>query len=233
MSEAITAVRCSSEYYEDTEHLKNELLAVAAVLHSIHHMRAYDPENWEKEECEKYWQHILTYYVKHYQQYEKPREVAAADDENIENILFKQSHQSQVNSQNEMEQYLNNENLMTSSMSLLEQWQNLKPVFPTMTHMVRDILAIPLTDVGVEQIFNTVQDICHYQQSQLHESIIKKIMLLKYKNKKHMFDEVLVSEKKLAKKIDGLEDEIAEFLKTEAGGELTRDEERQSACLLK
>ncbi|EEP82844.1 predicted protein [Uncinocarpus reesii 1704] len=87
-------------------------------------------------------------------------QILLSHDEDIENILFKRSFRGHGNSQNEMERYLNDENLTTGSMPLLEQWQNLESAFPTVARMARDILAIPLTGV-----FNTARDTCHYRRS--------------------------------------------------------------------
>jgi hypothetical protein len=44
--------------------------------------------------------------------------------------------------------------------------------------MARDFLAIPVSGVGIESLFNTCQDICHYCQSCLDPSTIQHLMLL-------------------------------------------------------
>ena len=43
--------------------------------------------------------------------------------------------------------------------------------------MAQDFLAIATTDVGVEQLFNSTWDICHYHHDQLHADIIHDLML--------------------------------------------------------
>ncbi len=67
--------------------------------------------------------------------------------------------------------------------------------------MTKNILAISLAEIKVEQMFNLRQNICNYQQNHLHEEIIKKIMIMKHAYQKDMIDEILLSEMKLKKKI--------------------------------
>src|SRR4030095_986639 len=66
--------------------------------------------------------------------------------------------------------------------------------------MTKNILAISLAEVEVEQMFNLKQNICNYQQNHLHEKIIKKIIIVKHAHQKNMIDEILLSEMKLKKK---------------------------------
>src|SRR6266487_4531935 len=67
--------------------------------------------------------------------------------------------------------------------------------------MTKNILAISLAEIKVEQMFNLRQNICNYQQNHLHEEIIKKIMIMKHAYQTDMIDEILLSEMKLRKKI--------------------------------
>ncbi|QVM12424.1 hypothetical protein D8B26_007053 [Coccidioides posadasii str. Silveira] len=202
IQEAIKAANLKfQKYYGDTEHPKGELLAVAAALHPSRRMRAYDSEDWTSDERETYRQYILRFYKKHYEKYEQPREVILDVNDDIEQMIFERPHQRRANFQNEMERYLNDENLTSPRAPILEQWRMLEPDFPTVARMARDILAIPLTGVGVERVFNVARDTCHYRRSRLHASTIKKIMLLKHGDKVHMLDEALISHEELAKEV--------------------------------
>ena len=66
--------------------------------------------------------------------------------------------------------------------------------------MTKNILAISLAEVEIEQMFNLKQNICNYQQDHLHEKTIKKIMIVKHAHQKNMIDEILLSKMKLKKK---------------------------------
>ena len=46
--------------------------------------------------------------------------------------------------------------------------------------MIKNILAILLVEIEIEQMFNLKQNICNYQQNYLHEKTIKKIMIMKH-----------------------------------------------------
>jgi uncharacterized protein YdcH (DUF465 family) len=43
--------------------------------------------------------------------------------------------------------------------------------------MARDFLAIPVSGVGVERLFNTARDICHYRRCRLNPETINALML--------------------------------------------------------
>ncbi len=49
--------------------------------------------------------------------------------------------------------------------------------------MAKDILAILISGVGVERLFNTAQDICHYQHHQLDAQTIRMLMIFRHYNK--------------------------------------------------
>jgi len=49
--------------------------------------------------------------------------------------------------------------------------------------MAKDILSIPASGVGVERLFNTARDVCHYRRNCLNADTIEIIMLLKWYEK--------------------------------------------------
>jgi len=106
---------------------------------------------------------------------------------------------STVNSQNEMERYLDGKEVLPVKLDILECWQFLEPQYPTVARMAKDILAIPLAGVGVERVFNLGRDTCNYRRGHLHGETIKKIMIVKHAHQKDMIDEILLSEMELKK----------------------------------
>ena len=58
------------KYYKWTEHVKEKLYAVAAVLDSYLWMNAYKSEHWEQKEWMTYQAQIVQFYEAHYMQYE-------------------------------------------------------------------------------------------------------------------------------------------------------------------
>ena len=106
-----------------------------------------------------------------------------------------------VNSQNEMERYLDGKEVLPAKQDILECWQFLEPKYPTVARMAKDILAIPLAGVGVERVFNLGRNTCNYRRGHLHGETIKKIMIVKHAHQKNMIDEILLLEMKLKKKV--------------------------------
>ena len=49
-----------------------------------------------------------------------------------------------------------------------------------MARIARDLFSIPATGAGVERLFNTARDICHYRRGRLSSSTIKDLMVYNY-----------------------------------------------------
>ena len=41
-------------------------------------------------------------------------------------------------------------------------WKDNQHRFPALAALARDVLSVPATGAGVERLFNTARDICHY-----------------------------------------------------------------------
>ena len=50
---------------------------------------------------------------------------------------------------------------------ILSVQKSIKPQFPGLSVMARDLLYIPLASVGVERVFNFTRDMCDYRRGQL------------------------------------------------------------------
>jgi hypothetical protein len=59
----------------------------------------------------------------------------------------------------------------------LDFWRAHQHRFPATTALARDVLSIPATRAGVERLFNTARDICHYRRGRLHAGTIQELML--------------------------------------------------------
>lgn len=49
----------------------------------------------------------------------------------------------------------------------LSFWKENQSRFPAIALLARDILSIPATGAGVERLFNTARDICHYRRGRM------------------------------------------------------------------
>lgn len=46
-----------------------------------------------------------------------------------------------------------------------------------LSRLARDLLSVPATGAGVERLFNSARDICHYRRGSLHEGTIQDLMM--------------------------------------------------------
>ncbi|KAI2964925.1 hypothetical protein CBS147323_6033 [Aspergillus niger] len=56
-------------------------------------------------------------------------------------------------------------------------WKEHEHEFPVLSRLARDLLAVPATGAGVERLFNSARDICHYRRGSLHEKTIQDLMM--------------------------------------------------------
>ena len=85
-----------------------------------------------------------------------------------------------------MDSYLNDDLVFDDPELLkfpLEMWKQIERNYPTIAIMAKDILSIPASGVGVERLFNTARDICHYRRNRLNADTIEMIMLTKWYEK--------------------------------------------------
>ncbi|KAJ5661918.1 uncharacterized protein N7477_009534 [Penicillium maclennaniae] len=51
-------------------------------------------------------------------------------------------------------------------------WRDYQVEYPTLARVARDIFSIPATGAGVERLFNSARDICHYRRGRLNSITI-------------------------------------------------------------
>ena len=60
---------------------------------------------------------------------------------------------------------------------VLSWWCQHSNRFPVLSKLAQDFLAIPSSGAGVERLFNSAHDICHYQWGKLHAETIEALMV--------------------------------------------------------
>ncbi|RHZ45341.1 uncharacterized protein CDV56_102092 [Aspergillus thermomutatus] len=75
----------------------------------------------------------------------------------------------------ELTQYLKSDTVL---MPPHEFWRDHEHRFPVLAALARDTLSVPATGAGVERLFNSARDICHYRRGSLQSSTIQDLMLL-------------------------------------------------------
>lgn len=56
-------------------------------------------------------------------------------------------------------------------------WKGNQYEFPVLASLARDVLSVPATGSGVERLFNTARDICHYRRGSLKATTIQDLMM--------------------------------------------------------
>jgi hypothetical protein len=56
-------------------------------------------------------------------------------------------------------------------------WKDHQHEFPALAHLARDILSVPATGAGVERLFNSARDVCHYRRGSLKPETIRDLMM--------------------------------------------------------
>lgn len=56
-------------------------------------------------------------------------------------------------------------------------WRDHQHEFPALSRLARDILSVPATGAGVERLFNSARDICHYRRGSLKPETIRDLMM--------------------------------------------------------
>ncbi|KAJ5850716.1 hypothetical protein N7455_010572 [Penicillium solitum] len=74
----------------------------------------------------------------------------------------------------EVDQYLREANVPVSPRLY---WKEHEREFPVLSRLARDLLSVPTTGAGVERLFNSARDICHYRRGSLHEGTIQDLMM--------------------------------------------------------
>jgi hAT family protein len=70
-----------------------------------------------------------------------------------------------------------NELIDTIEMGPLSFWRHNQHRFPAIAALARDVLSIPATGAGVERLFNTARDVCHYRRGRMKSETIQELMM--------------------------------------------------------
>lgn len=86
-------------------------------------------------------------------------------------------------------------------------WKEHQNEYPILASLARDVLTTPASGSGVERLFNSARDICHYRRGSLKPQTIKELMLFMCTTKFDveseqlaLIDEYLSTQEKQAKK---------------------------------
>lgn len=202
-----------SDYYSKTDNSFGDYFGITALLNPSIRTNAYSLDHWSLKEKELYINKAKLYYKQNYNQYEKERPQTQClsqssalvsnhqlplplchlmdinqFSQNLNNLAIGYSIHNLSHQQDEFSQYLQDTPTISNNRGILVIWKDLEATYPVVARMARDLLAIPLSGVGVERKFNIARDVCHYRRGHLKGKTIEEIMLLKIANQQYYMD---------------------------------------------
>jgi hypothetical protein len=120
-------------------------------------------------------------------------------------------------------------------------WREHQGRLPTIAALAQDVLSIPATGAGVERLFNTARDICHYRRGRMKSETIEELMMflytsrldLKEQQRKELekyfsLDEIKAIREENDKRLNGVKiDPISDTKEQVVEGEDSKDSEEE------
>ncbi|OQD78050.1 hypothetical protein PENSOL_c399G03724, partial [Penicillium solitum] len=92
--------------------------------------------------------------------------------------LLPHIHSDPSTSEHELARYLEKPRRKVDPLQFWKEYEN---EFPILSSVARDILSIPATGAGVERLFNSARDVCHYRRGRLSAKTVQDIMMFRCK----------------------------------------------------
>ncbi|KAJ5902926.1 hypothetical protein N7495_003454 [Penicillium taxi] len=187
-----------AEYYGQ---VKNETLgkiySTATILAPDFGLKVFDGDSWEQE---KEYLGETTDQSQNYKRIYREsleRQLVRYQSQNPANLLsqteatsrkrkrtkkkdpFALTRDTSSPSEDELTRYLHFRTSDTTTKTL-RFWKDNARQFPTLAQIARDYFAVPASGAGVERLFNTARDICHYRRGRLQAETIKDLMILRF-----------------------------------------------------
>ncbi|KAJ5751403.1 uncharacterized protein N7511_008368 [Penicillium nucicola] len=198
-----------TEYYGKTDDIPGDLYAIATILAPRNKLEFFTTSEWEPHWGPRYKKSLEAYIQPYRQRYEETQSTstlqAISQDVSDIDILLRStvSLQSKATASDELTRYLGS----TVEATPLVFWKEHRNEYPILASLARDVLTTPASGSGVERLFNSARDICHYRRGSLKPQIIKELMLFMCTTKFDveseqlaLIDEYLSTQEKQAKK---------------------------------
>ncbi|KAJ9480686.1 hypothetical protein VN97_g12853 [Penicillium thymicola] len=173
-----------SKYYSMTDLVEGDLYAIGTILDPSNKMEFFSTSDWApddtgKDYTKEYRQSLQSLFEKY--RLRTPSNISPSDGISfpaksaLERILKDNSSQRSTSPyQDELTKYLQSATVNESAQVF---WRNHEREFPILASITRDVMSIPATGAGVERLFNSARDICHYRRGSLSPETIRDIML--------------------------------------------------------
>ncbi|KAJ6034170.1 hypothetical protein N7460_009987 [Penicillium canescens] len=187
LSSLIAAKDKLSKYYGMTDLVEGDLYAIGTILDPSNKMEFFSTSDWAPEhnigkDYKKQYHESLRSLFETYSQYTLsdmtqsdsmllPAKSALERACKGDSLQFRQSTGPQ---HDELTRYLQSATIDESARIF---WRNHEKEFPILARITRDIMSIPATGAGVERLFNSARDVCHYRRGSLNPETVRDIML--------------------------------------------------------
>lgn len=122
-------------------------------------------------------------------------------------------------------------------------WKGNQYEFPVLASLARDVLSVPATGSGVERLFNTARDICHYRRGSLKPTTIQDLMMYSctsrfdIESEQHTFiEEYLTAQEiqaaKEERQTERLDDDVFDLISDTDEDPLTKDPPSQPPSMI-
>ena len=188
-----------SEYYGATDTIDDDLYAIGTIMAPQNKLEFFQTPEWGPKWHVRYRKSLEKYLMPYEKRYSDIQPTShgspsAAQVSDLEMLISKATPvQSQTNATDELRRYIGSGKLMISrSLSLFSLliifigtrlvtprvfWKDHQDEFPILASLARDVLSTPATGSGVERLFNSARDICHYRRGSLKPKTIRDLMM--------------------------------------------------------
>ncbi|KAG0156535.1 hypothetical protein PDIDSM_3716 [Penicillium digitatum] len=147
------------EYHSQTDHDRDHIYATSTMLAPDNRFQFFFTDDWTKE-----WPTSQGLTVS---------SPGSRPSTALHNLLRPKSPKAKPVG-DEITQYLDGDVVDSEPLPF---WRENHSRFPAIASLARDILTIPATGAGVERLFNTARDICHYRRGRMKAETIEELML--------------------------------------------------------
>lgn len=180
MLHALEASRTKlDEYYSQTDHIQGHIYAVSTMLAPVNKFKFFLTKDWDQKWRNTYrtsFQEALIPYQERLSTLNQSldRSHSAAQLSSKLDKMLDESEAQPNAATNEMTQYLDSGTIHIAPLAF---WREHQTRFPAISALAQDALSFPATGAGVERLFNTARDVCHYHRGRMKSETIEELMM--------------------------------------------------------
>ena len=175
------------KYWLRTDKDRGLLYNLATILDPTKKLAYYCLPDWAEEWRDIYWTQFYNHWEANYKRIEDQSSISH---ESIsQDISIHPFHKyrraagppstTSAGPLNEAQRY-NFDPVLPGNTDILKYWKSQERVYPSITRMARDVLAIPIAEVGVERVFSIARSVIRSERGRLQAGTIAKLIITKY-----------------------------------------------------